>query len=54
MKLTVEEFRLQVQGRRGERRRGAPRYPDELVAFAVNMHAPREQQAAASMLLQAS
>jgi hypothetical protein len=35
MNLTVEEFRVQVRDRRGERRRGAPRYPDELVAFAV-------------------
>jgi len=33
--LTVEVFRQQVQERRGERRRGAPRYPAELVAFAV-------------------
>lgn len=33
--LTVEVFRQQVQERRGERRRGAPRYPEALVAFAV-------------------
>jgi len=32
---TVEEFRRYAQGRRGGRRRGAPRYPDALVAFAV-------------------
>jgi hypothetical protein len=33
--LTVEVFRQQVVERRGERRHGAPRYPSELVAFAV-------------------
>jgi hypothetical protein len=48
MKLTVEEFRLQVQGRRGERRRGAPRYPDELVAFAVR-HAHSARAAGRSL-----
>jgi|GEM_PF-5040210 len=48
MKLTVEEFRLQVRGRRGERRRGAPRYPDESVAFAVK-HARSARAAGRSL-----
>ena len=33
--MTVERFRREAEQRRGERRRGAPRYPEELVAFAV-------------------
>jgi hypothetical protein len=33
--MTVAEFRREVERRRGARRRGAPRYPAELVAFAV-------------------
>jgi len=33
--MSVEEFRRQVLAQRGARRRGAPRYPDELVEFAV-------------------
>jgi len=33
--MTVEEFRREVKQRRGERRRGAPKYPEALVAFAV-------------------
>jgi hypothetical protein len=33
--MTVEHFRQQVLAQRGGRRRGAPRYPDELVEFAV-------------------
>jgi hypothetical protein len=33
--MTVAEFRQQVLVQRGGRRRGAPRYPDELVEFAV-------------------
>jgi transposase-like protein len=33
--MTVERFRQAVSDRRGTRRHGAPRYPDELVAFAV-------------------
>jgi hypothetical protein len=40
----VEGFQQQVQERRGERRRGAPRYPAELVAFAVK-HAHAAQKA---------
>jgi hypothetical protein len=44
MNLTVEEFRQQVQERRGARRRGAPRYPEQLVAFAVK-HARAAQAA---------
>jgi len=35
MAMTVAEFRREVERRRGARRRGAPRYPAELVAFAV-------------------
>lgn len=46
--LTVEAFRQQVQERRGERRRGAPRYPADLVAFAVN-HTRTEQTAGRSL-----
>lgn len=48
MNLTVEVFRQQVQERRGERRRGAPRYPTELVAFAVK-HAREAQKAGHSL-----
>jgi hypothetical protein len=48
MNLTVEVFRQQVQERRGERRRGAPRYPEELVSFAVK-HAREAQQAGHSL-----
>jgi hypothetical protein len=48
MNLTVEGFRQQVQERRGERRRGAPRYPAELVAFAVK-HAREAQKAGHSL-----
>ena len=33
--MSVEEFRQQVLVQRGARRRGAPRYSDELVEFAV-------------------
>ena len=46
--LTVEDFRKQVLDRRGERRRGAPRYPADLVAFAVN-HARAEQTGGRSL-----
>ena len=48
MKLTVEGFRQEVRARRGERRRGAPRYPAELVAFAVQ-HAREAQKAGHSL-----
>lgn len=48
MILTVEGFRQQVQARRGERRRGAPRYPAELVAFAVK-HAREARSAGRSL-----
>jgi hypothetical protein len=48
MNLTVQEFRLEVQSRRGERRRGAPRFPDELVAFAVK-HARSARSAGRSL-----
>ena len=48
MNLTVEVFRQLVQERRGERRRGAPRYPTELVAFAVK-HAREAQKAGRSV-----
>jgi hypothetical protein len=33
--MTVEEFRQQVVAQRGARRRGAPRYSDQLVEFAL-------------------
>jgi len=33
--MTVDGFRREVAQRRGARRRGAPRYPAELVGFAV-------------------
>jgi hypothetical protein len=33
--MTVERFRREVEQRRGDRRQGAPRYPEELVTFAV-------------------
>jgi len=33
--MTVEGFRREVERRRGGRRRGAPRYSEGLVAFAV-------------------
>jgi hypothetical protein len=46
--MTVEEFRRYAQGRRGGRRRGAPRYPDELVAFAVE-HARAARTAGRSL-----
>lgn len=46
--MTVEEFRRYAQGRRGGRRRGAPRYPDELVAFAVE-HARAARSAGRSL-----
>lgn len=46
--MTVEEFRRYVQGRRGGRRRGAPRYPDERVTFAVE-HARRARAAGRSL-----
>jgi hypothetical protein len=46
--MTVEEFRRYAQGRRGGRRRGAPRYPDELVAFAVE-HARAARSAGRSV-----
>jgi hypothetical protein len=45
---TVEEFRQQVEQRRGERRRGAPRYPAELVAFAVR-HARTARESGRSL-----
>lgn len=45
---TVEEFRHQVEQRRGARRRGAPRYPAELVAFAVQ-HAQAARASGRSM-----
>ena len=48
MNLTVEVFRQQVQARRGERRRGAPRYSEELVAFAVK-HAREARKAGRSL-----
>jgi hypothetical protein len=48
MNLTVEVFRQQVQERRGARRRGAPRYPADLVAFAVK-HARASQTAGRSL-----
>lgn len=48
MNLTVEIFREQVQQRRGERRRGAPRYPAELVSFAVK-HAREARSAGRSL-----
>lgn len=48
MNLTVEVFRQQVHERRGERRRGAPRYPEALVAFAVK-HARAVQAAGRSL-----
>jgi len=35
MEMTVESFRAEVVRRRGQRRRGAPRYTEELRAFAV-------------------
>lgn len=35
MAMTVAEFRREVVRRRGSRRRGAPRYPAQLVSFAV-------------------
>ena len=46
--LTVEVFRQQVQERRGQRRRGAPRYPAELVAFALE-HARAAQTTGRSL-----
>lgn len=35
MAMTVARFRRQVVRRRGERKRGAPRYPQEMRDFAV-------------------
>lgn len=35
MAITMAEFRREVIRRRGSRRRGAPRYPAQLVSFAV-------------------
>jgi transposase-like protein len=35
MTMTVARFRREVERRRGTRRRGAPRYDDALVEFAV-------------------
>ncbi len=35
MAMTVAKFRRQVARRRGERERGAPKYPDEMRAFAL-------------------
>jgi DNA invertase Pin-like site-specific DNA recombinase len=62
--MTVERFRREVEQRRGERRRGAPRYPDELVAFAVRhalaarasgrrLHAAAKELGLSSMTLSA-
>jgi hypothetical protein len=48
MNLTLEVFRQQVQERRGERRRGASRYPEDLVAFAVK-HARAAQASGRSL-----
>jgi len=35
MAMTVAKFRREAERRRGERERGAPRYPEEMRAFAV-------------------
>ena len=35
MEMTVARFRRQVAQRRGSRSRGAPRYPEQMRAFAV-------------------
>jgi hypothetical protein len=44
MTITVARFRREVDRRRGSRRRGAPRYEDALVNFAVaHAHAVRAQ-----------
>jgi hypothetical protein len=44
MTMTVARFRREVERRRGTRRRGAPRYEDVLVEFAVaHAHAVRAQ-----------
>jgi len=44
MTMTVAGFRPEVVRRRGARRRGAPRYPEQLVSFAVQ-HAASVQAA---------
>lgn len=46
--MTVEWFRREVRQRRGGRQRGAPRYPAELVAFAVQ-HAQAARAAGRSL-----
>lgn len=44
MTMTVARFRREVDRRRGSRRRGAPRYEEALVEFAVaHAHAVRAQ-----------
>jgi transposase-like protein len=44
MTKTVARFRREVERRRGSRKRGAPRYEEALVAFAVaHAHAVRAQ-----------
>lgn len=48
MAITVAEFRREVVRRRGSRRRGAPRYPAQLVSFAVQ-HAQRTLAAGRSL-----
>jgi hypothetical protein len=51
--MTVEGFRREVEQRRGARRRGAPRYPEELVAFAVQ-HAQAARASGRSLFCAAS
>lgn len=48
MASTVAAFRREVVRRRGSRRRGAPRYPADLVSFAVQ-HAQGELAAGRSL-----
>lgn len=48
MTMTVARFRREVVRRRGARRRGAPRYPEHLVAFAVE-HVSRVRLAGGSL-----
>jgi len=48
MTSTVAAFRREVVRRRGSRRRGAPRYPAQLVSFAVQ-HARGELAAGRSL-----
>lgn len=51
--MTVEAFRREVAQRRGARRRGAPKYPDALVGFAVQ-HAQAARAAGRSLSAAAS